>query len=156
MECTVREAVADEAEAIAPLYEWLFAAPGVRPADWDPERAAGALRIAIEGSESVVLVAQDGGEGDILGLCAAYMDLPSVRYGNRCWVEDLTVDPDFRSAGIGGRLLDAAESWAAGMGATHLELATGIARTDSQLFYEARGPVATSICYQWRLDSPGS
>ncbi|MCB0827652.1 MAG: GNAT family N-acetyltransferase [Solirubrobacterales bacterium] len=155
MECTVREAAAGEEEEIVPLYEWLFAAPGTRPAGWDPEWAARALKTAIEDPNSVVFVAQEEGEGELLGLCSAYIDLPSVRYGERCWVEDLTVDPDCRSAGIGSRLLDAAEAWGRGKGATHLELDTGIARVDSQLFYEARGPVTTSICYQWRLDSPG-
>ncbi|MBK5109945.1 MAG: GNAT family N-acetyltransferase [Thermoleophilia bacterium] len=145
-----------EEEAILPLYDWLFADPGTRPSGWEPGWATAALVTALEGHETAVLVAQMGGQGRFLGFCTAYIDLPSVRYGTRCWVEDLAVDPGHRSSGIGKLLLDRAESWAAGLGATHLELATGAARVDSQRFYESRNPSEKSVIYRWRLDPRGS
>ena len=153
---SVREAVAGEEETVLPLYEWLFAEPGTRPDGWDREWAAEALRLAIEGPQSAVFVARERGEPGFLGFATAYIDLPSVRYGTRCWVEDLAVDPDRRSAGIGGLLLDAAERWAGGMGATHLELDTGVARVEARRFYESRSPAAQCVSYQWSLDPRGS
>jgi GNAT superfamily N-acetyltransferase len=146
---TVREARAGEEGAIVPLYSWLFAEPGSTPPGWDPERATAALAEAIAAPESAVLVAEDG--GDLVGLCTAYLELNSVRYGRRCWVEDLAVAPERRSGGVGGALLDAACEWARERGATHLELDTGIARTDAQRFYERRAPDTVGYSYSWQL-----
>jgi GNAT superfamily N-acetyltransferase len=149
---SVRKAVAGEQRAILPLYDWLFAEPGRRPANWDAESALSALQSAVEGGRSAVFVAEMTGESGFIGFCTAYLDLLSVRYGARCWVEDLAVAPDRRTRGVGDLLLDSVEIWAAGNGATHLELDTGPARTDAQRFYRSRKPAAESLCYQWRLD----
>jgi GNAT superfamily N-acetyltransferase len=145
----VREASAGEEERILPLYEWLFVEPGYEPPGWDPERARGALAEAIAAPDSAVLVVEDG--DDLVGLCTAYLELNSVRFGRRCWVEDLAVDPRRRSQGLGGRLLDAAADWARGRGATHIELDTGLARIDAQRFYERRNPDSVGYGYSWRL-----
>jgi GNAT superfamily N-acetyltransferase len=138
----------EEARVLA-MYEWLFAPPGYWPEQWDEDRARAALADAIDSPESAVLVAEDG--DPLIGFCTAYLELNSVRFGRRCWIEDLAVDPNRRSEGLGGALLDAAADWARGAGATHLELDTGLARTDAQRFYERRGPHATGISYSWAL-----
>jgi GNAT superfamily N-acetyltransferase len=119
------------------------------PPGWDPERARAAIGDAITDESATVLVAEQRGE--LLGFCTAYLELNSVRFGARCWVEDLAVSPAHRSQGIGGVLLDAAESWARERGATHLELDTGLARDDAQRFYERRGPATKGYSYSWRL-----
>ena len=161
----VRAAVAEEAEAIVPLYEWLFAAPGSQPPAWDPKRAAVALRQAIESHDACVLIAQNvptvssasppgtagSAEGSLVGFCTAYQDLHSVRFGYRCWVEDLAVDPQQRSRGIGKALLDAAKAWARERGATHLELDSAEARTDAHRFYEREGAAYRSFSFGWEL-----
>ena len=92
-----------------------------------------------------------GTRSGLLGFCTAYLELNSVRFGPRCWVEDLAVSPEHRSQGVGGRLLDTASDWARERGATHLELDTGIARADSQRFYERREPAAKGYSYTWQL-----
>jgi GNAT superfamily N-acetyltransferase len=145
----IREATVAEVERLLPLYEWLLTPPGYTPRWWKPQRARGALRDAIENAQSTILVAES--EGELLGICSAYLDLNSVRFGRRCWVEDLAVHPERRSAGIGGRLLDEAEAWARARGATHLELDTGIAREEAQRFYERRGEPQKGISYSWPL-----
>jgi GNAT superfamily N-acetyltransferase len=145
----VREAVPGEVERVLGMYEWLFAPPGYLPPGWDPDRAREAIADAIADPSSVVLVAEHRSE--LLGLCTAYLDLNSVRYGARCWVEDLAVSPEHRSRGVGGELLDAAAAWARERGATHLELDTGLAREDAQRFYERREPASTGYSYSWRL-----
>jgi GNAT superfamily N-acetyltransferase len=145
----IRSALPEEIERLLPLYEWLFAPPGYTPRWWDPERAADALREAITDERSHVLVAEAGGE--LVGVCSAYLELNSVRFGQRCWVEDLAVHPEHRSEGIGGRLLDAAADWAREGGATHFELDTGIEREDAQRFYDRRDPVSKGYSYTWAL-----
>lgn len=150
MTVVIREATGDEAERLVDIYEWLFALPGSRPGGWDPDRAIEALLEAIGSKEAEVFVAADD-DGELIGICSAYLDLNSVRFGRRCWVEDLAVHPDRRSGGIGGALLDAAEDWARDRGATHLELDTGLARTEAQRFYERREPAAKGQSYSWEL-----
>jgi GNAT superfamily N-acetyltransferase len=131
------------------MYEWLFAPPGSVPPGWDPEQALPRLTATLESPRSTVLVAED--EGALAGLCSAYLDLDSIRYGLRCWVEDLAVDPERRSRGIGKALLDAARAWAAERGATHLELDSGSARADAHRFYEREAPSWTGMQYAWLL-----
>lgn len=89
--------------------------------------------------------------GELVGLVTAYLDLNSIRFGPRCWIEDLAVDPARRSEGIGAALLEAAKVWASEHGATHLELDTGLAREDAQRFYERRQPIAKGYTYSWAL-----
>jgi GNAT superfamily N-acetyltransferase len=145
----IREARPDEAGALLELYAWLFAPPGAPPPRWDPARARPVLERAMESGEAAVLVADAGGE--LVGLCTAYLDLDSVRFGRRCWVEDLAVAPARRSQGVGAALLGAARDWARERGATHLELDTAEARVDAQRFYEREGPTTRSIAYGWWL-----
>src|SRR4051812_6523892 len=116
----VREAVPGEVERVLGMYEWLFAPPGSVPPRWDSERARAAIADAIADQNAAVLVAEH--RGDLLGLCTAYLDLLSVRFGPRCWVGDLAVSPQHRSQGVGKELLDAAKNWARERGAPHLRM----------------------------------
>src|SRR4051794_10025406 len=145
----VREALPEEVERVLGMYEWLFAPPGSVPPRWDPERARAAIADAIADQESTVLVAEHRAE--LLGLCTAYIDMNSVRYGARCWVEDLAVSPQHRSQGVGKELLDAAKDWARERGATHLELDSSDVREDAHRFYEREGPSWRSVCFAWEL-----
>ena len=131
------------------MYEWLFAPPGSRPGRWDRTRAHERLREAIASPRSTILVAEDGGE--LIGFCTAYLDLRSVRFGQRCWVEDFATDPGRRSQGVGSALLDAAKAWARSAGATHLELDSGLARNDAHRFYEREGGTRQSYTFGWEL-----
>jgi GNAT superfamily N-acetyltransferase len=149
-ELVVRPAVSSEVDRIVPMYEWLFAPPGAPPPRWDPGLAAQALRRAVASDSAVVLVAVLLGE--FVGICTAYEDMESVRYGRRVWVEDLAIDPTQRSAGIGKRLLDEAKQWAQARGATHLELDSAETRTDAHRFYERERPTWRSVCFGWELD----
>jgi GNAT superfamily N-acetyltransferase len=145
----IREAGSGEEGTILEAYEWLFEPPGRRPPRWDAERARAALAAAIDSPDSAVLVAEESGA--LVGFCTAYMTLESVRFGRRCWVEELAVHPDRRSEGIGARLLSDARAWAAERGATHLKLDSSVDRTDAQRFYERERPAWRSISYSWEL-----
>lgn len=149
-EALVRPARVDEAGAVIGLYEWLFAPPGTTPSGWDAAEAERRLRATIEDDESIALVAEL--DDRLVGLCTAYIDLLSVRYGLRCWIEDLAVDPGLRSRGVGHDLLTAARFWATERGATHLELDSGAARTDAHRFYEREGAVWPSRSFTFLLE----
>jgi GNAT superfamily N-acetyltransferase len=149
MEAEIRAARPGEEGRVVPLYEWLFAPPGVKPDAWDEKRAAVALREAIESHDSTVLVAEDGEE--LIGFLTAYLDLHSVRFGHRAWVEDFAVRPDRRSQGVGKALLDAAKAWARERGATHLELDSAEPREDAHRFYEREGADYRSYSFGFEL-----
>jgi GNAT superfamily N-acetyltransferase len=145
----IRSATHDEVPALVGAYEWLFAPPGSRPPMWEPERAAERLAALISDTAGEVFVADH--EGAVVGICTVSLDIESVRFGLRAWVEDLAVHPDHRSAGHGKALLDAAKDWGRARGATHLELDSGEARADAHRFYEREGPAYKSVCFGWRL-----
>jgi GNAT superfamily N-acetyltransferase len=161
----VRAAEPGEEDAIAALYEWLFAPPGSKPASWDDKRALVALRQAIESHDCCVLVAEHtnvppassasrpgaAGSAELVGFCTGYQDLHSVRFGYRAWVEDLAVHPDFRSQGVGKALLDSMKAWARERGATHLELDSAEERKDAHRFYEREGYEYRSYSFGWTL-----
>jgi GNAT superfamily N-acetyltransferase len=149
MAVEIRNATVQEATYLVATYEWLFAPPGAQPPQWDPERAAERLRAAVDSEQAAVLIAVH--DGETVGLCTAYEDMVSVRFGPRVWVEDLAVHPDHRSLGIGKRLLDAAKAWARDRGASHLELDSGENRPDAHRFYEREQPSWRSICFGWEL-----
>jgi ribosomal protein S18 acetylase RimI-like enzyme len=146
----IRPARDTEIDAVLAMFEWLFEPPGYAPRWWDEGRARSALAEAIEARTSAVLVAE-AQAGELVGLISAYLDLNSIRFGPRCWIEDLAVDPTHRSAGIGRALLEAAKAWASEHGATHLELDTALAREDAQRFYEQQQPIAKGYTYSWAL-----
>ena len=104
----VRPARADEAEALAAAYDWLFAPPdGPAPAG-DRDRAAADLRALVAAPDTTAFVAAQ--DSELVGFCTVPLDIRSVRFGQRAWVEDLAVHPDRRSLGAGKALLDAAKA----------------------------------------------
>ena len=144
---TVRPATTADIPQLVDAYSWLFEPPGAKPGDWDPAVAADRLERTIASPGSGVLVAVDSDQ--VSGFCTTYLDLESVRFGQRCWVEDLAVDPGLRSTGIGAALLTAARDWAKAQGATHLELDSSTARTDAHRFYNRHHPTSHSLNFGW-------
>jgi GNAT superfamily N-acetyltransferase len=131
------------------MYEWLFAAPGTVPREWNAEHALGRLQRSTHAGLAVVLVADSADR--LLGFCTVYLDFESARFGLRAWAEDLAVDPEHRSRGIGKQLLDAAKEWARGHGATHLELESAETRKDAHRFYEREHPSWRAVRFRWDL-----
>jgi GNAT superfamily N-acetyltransferase len=145
----IRHARPGEGLVITAAYDWLFAAPGTCPADWSPAIAADRVEAAIADDRATVLVADDN--ETLVGFATVYLDIVSVRFGQRAWVEDLAVAPHRRSSGLGKSLLDAAKAWARDRGAAWLELESGSARVDAHRFYERERPAGWSRSYRWIL-----
>jgi GNAT superfamily N-acetyltransferase len=133
----IRPAVPADEEAVLALVEELFEPPGGRPKGYSPERGREGSRRAVRQPEADVLLAVDG--DSIVGLASVYADFLSIRYGKRCWLQDLVVTASRRSEGIGALLLAAAADWARERGCTHLELASGAGRKNAHRFYLSQG-----------------
>jgi GNAT superfamily N-acetyltransferase len=145
----VRAATLADLEQIVQAYEWLFEPPASRPTQWDADQAAGALQRAITSESAVVFLAML--DDQLVGLCTAYDDIESVRFGRRVWVEDLAVRSDQRSRGIGKQLLDEAKRWAQTRGATRLQLDSSDVRVEAHRFYEREHPDWRSISFGWQV-----
>jgi GNAT superfamily N-acetyltransferase len=137
MEPNVRPAAADDVEPAIALLEQLFEPPGGTPPGYDRGRAREGFAWALGQDNADVLLAFDGDR--LSGLASVYADIESIRFGRRCWLQDLVVDREARSQGIGKALLAAAAGWARDHGCTHLELSSGAGRTDAHRFYEREG-----------------
>jgi GNAT superfamily N-acetyltransferase len=133
----IRPAVPADEAAVLALIEELFEPPGARPKGYSPERGREGFRRAVRHSEADVLLAVDG--DSIAGLASVYADFLSIRYGKRCWLQDLVVSKSRRSEGTGAKLIAAAAEWARERGCTHLELASGAGRIDAHRFYLSQG-----------------
>jgi GNAT superfamily N-acetyltransferase len=145
----IRAATTADIDGLIAGYEWLFAPPGSRPPMWDEANARERLALAIAGDDANVFVAEV--DGAIVGFCTVYYDIPSVRFGQRSWVEDLAVDDSRRSQGLGKALLDAAKDWARAKGASHLELDSAFTRPEAHRFYEREAPSWSSRSFGWVL-----
>jgi len=146
----IRPAVPADEETVLAVIEELFEPPGGRPKGYSPERGREGFRRAVLHPESDVLLAVDG--DSIVGLASVYADFLSIRYGKRCWLQDLVVSKSRRSEGIGARLMAAAADWARERGCTHLELSSGIGRIDAHRFYRSQG-MTQGVVYTLDVES---
>ena len=134
---TIRPATPEDEPAALALIEELLEAPGVPAPGFTTERGRAGFKYAVHDSDADVLLALEGDHA--IGLASVYADILSIRYGPRCWLQDLVVTASHRSRGIGARLIEAASEWACERGCTHLELSSGAGRADAHRFYAAQG-----------------
>lgn len=89
------------------------------------------IALALEAAHATILVARDGDR--IVGSVMAGFD------GHRGWVYYLAVAPDARLAGLGRRLMAAAEAWLRSRGAPKLQLMVREGNDAALRFYHALG-----------------
>ena len=121
----------------------------MRAPRYSKERGSAGFKYAVHDRDADVLLALD--DERIVGLASVYADILSIRYGPRCWLQDLVVTASHRSRGIGAQLVDAATEWARERGCTHLELSSGEGRKDAHRFYLWQG-MARSYNFTKQID----
>jgi GNAT superfamily N-acetyltransferase len=145
----VRPAISSDEVAVLALLEELFEPPGAFPPGYTRERGREGFRSALSEDNADVLLAVDGDR--IVGLASVYADIQSIRFGKRCWLQDLVTRKTDRSRGVGRALLSAAGAWAQARGCNHLELSSGLGRLDAHRFYEREGMAKASYTFTQRL-----
>ena len=138
----IRRASAGERDValIAPLfdsYRQFYDMPA------DPTLAAAFIRDRLQANESVILIAEAGGEGsgEVLGFVQLYPSFSSVA-ACRIWVlNDLFVILAARRSGVGRALMEAARRHAIETGAKRLTLETTVENRKAWSLYEDLGYV---------------
>jgi GNAT superfamily N-acetyltransferase len=149
MTVTIRPATLSDEKAVLDLIEELFAPPGARPKLYTREGGGERFGASIAGPDGDVLLAEE--DGVAVGLASVYVDIESIRFGRRCWLEDLVVTSTRRSGGVGRALLEAATAWARERGCTHLELNSGNGRKDAHRFYLSNGMTQDSLNFDLQI-----
>jgi len=147
MTIRIRPATLEDEEGVVYLLEQLFEPPGGLPPDYTRERSSAAFRWAVEQRNADVLLAFDGDTA--VGLTSVYADIQSLGFGPKCWLQDMVVDKERRSEGIGGLVMAAAETWARAHGLTHIELSSNSGRVDAHRFYERQGFRRANAFLKW-------
>jgi ribosomal protein S18 acetylase RimI-like enzyme/uncharacterized membrane protein YphA (DoxX/SURF4 family) len=116
----------------------------------DAEAARARLRDALGGPDHALIVAESGGR------VAGLIELKRVRlFTARRQVEviSLVVDEDARGRGIGKRLLEEAERWAADLGCRKVRVRSRSMRDQGHALYRSSGyeEVATELCFEKQL-----
>lgn len=137
MPVEIRPATLADESAVLDLIEQLFEPPSARPPRYTRDLGAHGIRWAVQKPHTDLLLVFDGEQ--LVGLASVYADIESIRFGRRCWLQDLVTRSDRRSEGIGAALLAAAADWAREHDCTHLELSSGAGRKDAHRFYEREG-----------------
>ncbi len=139
MSIIIREAAIGDASAIAGLfdsYRQFYEQPADLPL------AESFIRERLAKNESVILVAELA-ESGLAGFCQLYPTFCSVEAQPIYVLYDLYVLPVSRNAGVGRKLLLAAEQLAKAEGKARIDLATARTNSQAQRLYESLG---------WRRD----
>ena len=106
-------------------------------------------------ADQVVYVAEEPGVGVLGWIHGAEQEL--LESGRRCEIVGLVVDRGTRRRGVGRRLVEAVEQWAARRELAEVSVRSAVSRVESHPFYERLGydAVKTQHVYRKRL-SPGA
>jgi GNAT superfamily N-acetyltransferase len=146
----VRLATLGDETSFLDLLEQLFDPPGGTPDGYTRDRGSEGFRAIVANPDADALLALDGER--LVGLATVYCDILSIRFGKRCWLQDLVTDKAQRSRGVGATLLAAAGEWARARGCNHLELTSGLGRVDAHRFYEREGMARAAYSFFVWLD----
>jgi GNAT superfamily N-acetyltransferase len=132
----IRRAATDDVEQLLGLVQAYWRFESIE--GFDPAQVAPQLRR--------VLVSPDLGAGWLaldgdaaVGYLLAVYVFSLEHLGLTAEIDELFVDPRARGAGIGGKLLEAAEVEFAARGCTNASLQLGIGNENARVFYRARG-----------------
>jgi GNAT superfamily N-acetyltransferase len=102
----------------------------------------------LERAEEVILVAELAPGGIVGWLHGAEQEL--LESGRRCEILGLVVDEEHRGRGVGRRLVEAIEGWAAARGLEQMAVRSNVVRAESHPFYERLGYVRTKTQHAYR------
>lgn len=147
----IRQARPADVRAMTGLLSELFSIEtDFRP---DGERQQTGLFMLMEGDRGRVTVAEKGGE--VVGMCTGQLVVSTAEGGWSALVEDLVVRKDCRRQGMARALLSDIGRWAAGSGASRLQLLADRDNDPAMKFYARIGWSLTRLICIRRNMNPG-
>lgn len=126
----IREAVIDDAEPVSRLITELgYPTP--------PEAMRSRLSTVLADPNYAAFVAE--ADGEAVGVAGAVLSWYFEKDGLYARLAVLSVTSTARGLGLGSRLVQVVETWAAAKGAREVIVNSGLQRVDAHRFYERRG-----------------
>jgi N-acetylglutamate synthase-like GNAT family acetyltransferase len=138
----VRPATAHDVPQLCELLALLF----TQEAEFVPDavkQARGLQAILADDNAGRILVLEDGGK--ILGMVSLLFTVSTYLGARVALLEDMVVDPNQRSRGHGGQLLQAAIAEAKTAGCRRITLLTDSINTEAKAFYQRAGFAESSM-----------
>lgn len=137
----LRPAKQEDIDGMSKLLSQLFSIE----ADFmpDEEKQRRGLRMLLDALGAYVLVAEE--QGSVIGMATVQVLVSTAEGGHVGLVEDVVVDHECRSKGIGSALLDQLKVWAEDNGLTRLQLAADRDNSDALGFYAEKGWKQTNL-----------
>jgi len=138
-EIQVRKACKKDIDKMLDLLKELFLMEGV---DFDRKiQYDGLLFLMKNESRASAFVAEV--HGSIIGMCTIQTLISTAKASYTAYIEDLCVDSDFRSKGVGGKLLKHCEKWCINNNITSIHLLADGKNKKALNFYKKNGWHAT-------------
>ncbi len=131
----VRKAQFDDLRVMAQLLAQLFSIENDFEADFEKQYCG--LKFLFNDPSATMLVAKH--KNSVLGMITMQRLISTAEGGYVGMVEDLIIDADYRSTGIGSLLIKAILKEAHEMGMSRIQLAADMQNTDALEFYKKRG-----------------
>ena len=140
-----------DVEAMSALLEQLFSIEADFNFDFDRHKKGFQLLLR-KGASACVLVAEYAGK--IIGVCTMQILVSTAQGSYVGLIEDMIIDKEFRSQGVGTKLLSSMQNIAKEKGLTRLQLLADINNKDAIGFYEKENWQTTSlICLRNMLEA---
>lgn len=146
----IRPARPNDLDAMVGLLEILFALES--DFAFDAVFQKNGLRKLLATETAVVLVAEI--DGQVVGMISGQLTVSTAEGGYALLVEDVVIEPAFRWRGLGRRLLNGLEKWAAVRGVRRLQLLADKENFKALDFYHRLGWFDTRLICLWRQLSP--
>jgi len=138
----IRRATTADIPALCELLSLLFA----QEADFTPdsEKQTRGLRLILENPATGQIYCATDGDA-LIGMVSILFTVSTAEGGPAAWLEDMIVDPKYRSQGLGQRLLHEAIAGARAAGCTRITLLTDTTNATAMRFYERDGFVRSQM-----------
>lgn len=103
------------------------------------------LELLINKPEQGVIKVARNFEGHIIGMVSAQLVISTAQGAPSAWVEDMIISKNYRAAGLGKTLLEAALRWAKEKGATRAQLLVDIENEPAVGYYKHLGWKSTQL-----------
>lgn len=138
---TVRPASAGDIDTLVTLLQQLFTIEDDFQIDGKKQRQG--LAMMLDNPRGCIMVAENNGR--VIGMCTGQLLVSTAEGGPALFMEDVVVAEGFRGYGAGRLLVSAMGEWAAGRGASRLQLLADQKNREALAFYARLGWQTTGL-----------